>query len=309
MPAKLSGDPKNWLLLKKRERRATRASGSEPQSPPRRSAPRYDPMLATLAKEVPRGKGWLHEVKWDGYRVVAYVEAGEATLFSRRRNPLTERFATVAAALPRAVRTPSAVLDGEVVTLDETGRASFSAMQQGGAAQLLYVFDVLEADGVPLLDLPFTERRARLAELLDPASRTVRLSEAFEDGEALFAAAKEQKLEGIVSKRADSRYEAGKRSRAWLKVKATGRQEFVIAGLHERRGPSRRAPSARSSSRCGTGTSFAGSATSAPGSARRRSSACSGSCASSSATRPRSPSRRRCRGSARGTSTGSSRSS
>ncbi len=93
--------------------------------------------------------------------MVAYVEAGEATLFSRRRNSLTERFATVAAALPRAVRTPSAVLDGEVVTLDETGRASFSAMQQGGAAQLLYVFDVLEADGVPLLDLPFTERRER----------------------------------------------------------------------------------------------------------------------------------------------------
>jgi bifunctional non-homologous end joining protein LigD len=223
VPAKLSGDPKNWLLLKKREE-------ADGQKPAPRRVPRYDPMLATLAKEVPRGKGWLHEVKWDGYRVVAYVEAGEATLYSRRRNPLTERFATVAAALPRAVRTPSAVLDGEVVTLDETGRASFSAMQQGGAAQLLYVFDVLEADGVPLLDLPFTERRERLVELIDPTSRTVRLSEAFEDGKALFAAAKEQRLEGIVSKRADSRYEAGKRSRAWLKVKATGRQEFLIAG-------------------------------------------------------------------------------
>ena len=227
VPAKLSGDPKNWLLLKKRE---TGARGSEPRSSSRRRAPRYDPMLATLAKDVPRGEGWLHEVKWDGYRVVAYVEAGEATLFSRRRNSLTERFAPIAAALPRAVRTPSAVLDGEVVTLDDTGRASFSAMQQGGATQLLYVFDVLEADGVPLLDLPYTERRERLVGLLDPTSRVVRLSEAFEDGEALYAAAKEQQLEGIVSKRADSRYEVGKRSRAWLKVKATGRQEFLVAG-------------------------------------------------------------------------------
>jgi bifunctional non-homologous end joining protein LigD len=228
VPAKLSGDEKNWLLLKKRE---PAGRGAEPQAPaPRRKAPRYDPMLATLAKEVPRGAGWLHEVKWDGYRVIAYVEAGEATLFSRRRNPLTERFASVAAALPHAVRTPNAVLDGEVVTLDETGRASFSAMQQGGATQLLYVFDVLEIDGVPLLDLPYTERRERLVELLDPTNRVVRLSESFEDGEALYAAAKEQRLEGIVSKRADSRYEAGKRSRAWLKVKATGRQEFLIAG-------------------------------------------------------------------------------
>ena len=224
VPAKLSGDPKNWLLLKKRE------ASEAPKAAARRRAPRYDPMLATLTKEVPRGDGWLHEVKWDGYRVVAYVEAGEATLFSRRRNPLTERFASVAAALPRAVRTPNAVLDGEVVTLDDTGRASFSAMQQGGAAQLLYVFDVLEVDGVALLDLPFTERRERLVELIDPESRLVRLSEAFEDGEALFAAAKEQRLEGIVSKRADSRYDAGKRSRAWLKVKATGRQEFLVAG-------------------------------------------------------------------------------
>jgi len=196
VPAKLSGDPKNWLLLKKRE---TGASGSEPQTPSRRKAPRYDPMLATLTKEVPRGEGWVHEVKWDGYRVVAYVESGEAALFSRRRNSLTERFASVAAALPRAVRTPNAVLDGEVVTLDESGRASFSAMQQGGATQLLYVFDVLEADGVPLLDLPYTERRERLAELLDPTSRVVRLSEAFEDGEALYVAAKEQRLEGIAS--------------------------------------------------------------------------------------------------------------
>ena len=226
VPAKLSGDPKNWLLLKKREpdERPRRASGSEPLTP------RYDPMLATLAKEVPRGKGWVHEVKWDGYRVLAYVEGGTAKLFSRRRNSLTERFPTVATALPRAVRTPSAVLDGEVVTLDETGRASFSAMQQGGAAQLLYVFDVLEVDGEPVHDLPYTERRERLAELLDPNSRIVRLSEAFEDGEALYEAAKEQELEGIVSKRSDSRYEPGKRSRAWLKVKATGRQEFLIAG-------------------------------------------------------------------------------
>jgi bifunctional non-homologous end joining protein LigD len=229
VPAKLSGDPKNWLLLRKRDGGAGAPAG-----------PRYDPMLATLAKEVPPGDRWTHEVKWDGYRVLAYVEGGAVALYSRRRNPLTERFADVAAALPGSIRASSAVLDGEVVALDASGRASFSAMQQGTGGHVLYVFDLLELEGEPLVDLPLAERRERLEAVLAPTA-AVRLSEGFEDGEALFAAAEEQRLEGIVSKRLDSRYEAGKRSRCWLKVKATGRQEFVVAGYT--RGEGRRAGS------------------------------------------------------------------
>jgi bifunctional non-homologous end joining protein LigD len=117
-----------------------------------------------------------------------------------------------------------------VCALDEQGRASFSAMQQGTGPLVLYVFDVLEVEGEPLLDLPLTERRERLVALLDKRNRTVRLSEAFDDGEALFEAAREQGLEGIVSKKRQSRYQPGKRSRDWLKIKTQGRQEFIVVG-------------------------------------------------------------------------------
>ena len=221
VPAKLDGNPKNWLLVRKRD-----DSVSLPKGP----ATDYVPMLATLASDVPSGSGWLFEVKWDGYRAIARVEAGEATLTSRRGNDLTVRFPSVAKALAQAVRTPDCVLDGEVCALDEQGRSSFSVMQQGSGPLVFYAFDLLEVDGEPLLDLPLDERRERLEGLLDRRNETVRLSEAFEDGQALYEAAKEQGLEGVIAKRADSRYQPGKRTREWLKVKTHGRQEFLIAG-------------------------------------------------------------------------------
>jgi bifunctional non-homologous end joining protein LigD len=190
------------------------------------------PMLATSAEELPTGRGWLYEVKWDGYRAITRVAGGDATLMSRRRNDLTGRFPGVARAIEAAVRTPDCVLDGEVCALDERGRSSFSAMQQGKPETpiVYFVYDVLEADGEPLLDLPLVERRKRLESLLDGRSKTVRVSETFEDGQALFEAAKKEGLEGVVAKREDSRYLPGKRTREWLKVKTRNRQEFVIAG-------------------------------------------------------------------------------
>ncbi len=222
VPAKLGGDPKNWLLIRK---------AGDPPVPKK-----YAAMLATLAEEIPKEKGWLYEVKWDGYRTLAYLRGGEAKLLSRRDNDLTERFATVARALPAAIRTPDAVLDGEVCAIDENGRASFSAMQQGGTQLLYYVFDVLELDGEPLIRLPLTERHERLKAVLDPKNPVVRLSETFEDGPALLRAVKEQKLEGVMAKKARSTYEPGRRSRNWLKVKTTERQEFLIAGYTKGRG-------------------------------------------------------------------------
>lgn len=218
VPAKLSGDPKNWLLVKKK---------ADTPSPKRRT---YAPMLATLAESVPSGGEWLHEVKWDGYRAIVTVAGGEAELTSRNGNSLTERFQSVARAVEQAVKTPDCVLDGEVCALDDQGRASFSAMQQGSGRLVLYLFDVLEVEGEPTIDLPLTERRGRLGALLDKRNRTVRLSDAFDDGEALFKAAANQGLEGVVSKKAGSRYAPAKRSRDWLKVKTQGRQELVIAG-------------------------------------------------------------------------------
>jgi len=221
VPAKLSGEEENWLLIRKRDEAP---SGSRPRPAP------YVPMLATLVDEVPKGSGWLFEVKWDGYRAIATVSEAEATLTSRRGNDLTERFPGVAKEVGRAVKTPSCVLDGEVCALDDQGRASFSEMQKGAQTLVYYVFDLLELEGEPLLDRPLSERRARLEKLLDRRNTVVRVSEAFEDGEALLAAAKEQKLEGIIAKRAESIYQPGKRTRDWLKVKTHGRQEFIIAG-------------------------------------------------------------------------------
>ena len=226
VPAKLDRDPKNWLILKKRD---------DPTETRGRPA-EYAPMLATLASELPTGRGWLFEVKWDGYRTLATVRTSEVELTSRRGNSLTERFEVIAKALPGALRTPHCVLDGEVCALDERGRTSFSAMQQGGGPLVFYVFDVVEIDGRPLVDLTFRERRARLEDVLVPGHPVVRLSETFDDGEALLAAAREQELEGVVAKRADSPYQPGKRTRDWLKVKATGRQEFVIVGYTKGKG-------------------------------------------------------------------------
>jgi bifunctional non-homologous end joining protein LigD len=225
VPAKLGGDPKNWLILKKKSDDAT----------PRKSRS-YAPMLATPADAVPSGDGWLHEVKWDGYRAIVTISGGVAELTSRKGNSLTARFEPVARAVVQAVKTPDCVLDGEVCALDEQGRASFSAMQQGSGPLVLYAFDVLEVDGEPLVDLPLTERHERLEALLDKRNRTVRLSLLFDDGDALLEAATAQQLEGVVSKRADSLYEAGRRSRNWLKVKTQGRQELVVAGYTKGQG-------------------------------------------------------------------------
>ena len=230
VPAHLDGDPKNWLIIKKRDEDA-----------PRRDARPYEAMAATLVEDLPTGPGWLFEVKWDGYRALATLAGGEVELRSRRGNSLRERFGAVVKELPRAIRTPDCVLDGEVCALDEHGRPSFSAMQQGTGALVYYVFDLLELDGEPLVERPLADRRSRLEGILDRGNATVRLSEAFEDGRALLRAAREQGLEGVIAKRADSPYAVGKRSRAWLKVKTKNKQEFVIVGYT--RGKGRRAGS------------------------------------------------------------------
>jgi bifunctional non-homologous end joining protein LigD len=233
VPAELDGDPRNWLLIRKRDE-VTRSRGVAPVA----LAGEYRPMLATLAEDVPRGPGWLFEVKWDGYRALAYVRRGEVRLVSRNGNDLTQRFPAIAKQLARAMKSPALVLDGEVCALDEQGRPSFSAMQQGkpGTAIVYEVFDVLEIEGEPLVARPLVERRKRLERLLDRRSTTVRLSEAFEDGRALYDAARAQGLEGVIAKRADSPYRQGKRTREWLKIKTHGRQEFVIAGYTKGQG-------------------------------------------------------------------------
>jgi bifunctional non-homologous end joining protein LigD len=224
VPAKLGGDEKNWLILRKRE-------DGEPSGGGRT----YAPMLATLAERLPEGEGWVFELKWDGYRALGYVRGAQATLRSRNGNDLTERFAAVAKELVKAVRTPDCVVDGEVCALDDSGRPSFSAMQRGGAPLVYELFDVLEIDGEVLVALPLAERRRRLEAILAPTG-LVQLSGEFDDGAALLDAAEAQGLEGVMAKRVSSRYQEGKRTRDWVKVKTHGRQEFVICGWTKGRG-------------------------------------------------------------------------
>jgi bifunctional non-homologous end joining protein LigD len=227
VPAHLSGEEKNWLILRKRDDAPPKTSGKRTE---------YSPMLATLVEDVPPGKGWSFEIKFDGYRALAYLRGSEARLVSRNGNDLTARFENVARALASAIKTPDCVLDGEVCALDKEGRSSFSAMQQGSGAIVYYVFDVLEVEGAPVIDHPLEERREELVRLLDRRNRTVRLSEAFDDGPGLKKAAAAQNLEGVVAKKAGSRYEPGRRSRNWLKIKAHGRQEFIVAGYTRGKG-------------------------------------------------------------------------
>jgi bifunctional non-homologous end joining protein LigD len=234
VPAHLDGDPKNWLLIKKHDEHDLQVRND------------YRAMLATLSEALPPGEGWTYEVKWDGYRALGYVRNGAAKLLSRNENDLTGRFPTIAKALEKAVRSSECVVDGEVCALDEQGRPSFSAMQQGkaGTALVYAVFDVLEIDGIPVVDLPLEERRDRLEQLLNTRTKgaeAIQVSAFFDDGEALFHAAEQQGLEGVMAKKLGSRYCEGKRTRDWLKIKTHGRQEFVIVGYT--RGEGRRASS------------------------------------------------------------------
>jgi bifunctional non-homologous end joining protein LigD len=228
VPAHMDGKEQNWLLIKRHDDEAAAAS--------RRA---YRPMLSTLAAAIPHGEAWAYEVKFDGYRALAYIRNGNCTFLSRNDNDLTGRFPDLAKAVARAVKSPNAVVDGEVCRIDQSGRTSFSELQQGTGALVFYAFDLLELDGEPKVELALGERKEQLRKLLDGRVKTVAYSESFEDGDALFQAAQERGLEGVVAKRLDSIYREGRRTGDWLKIKTEHNEEFVVAGYT--RGAGRRA--------------------------------------------------------------------
>jgi bifunctional non-homologous end joining protein LigD len=199
---------------------------------------RLRPVLATLVDEAPAGDDWLHEIKFDGYRLICEIRSGQARLWTRTGQDWTERFPAVARAA--TILGPDAVLDGEVVVLRADGRTSFqdlqNAMQRVTAGALVYyAFDLLSVGGRDLRQLPLIGRKDRLAELLAdaPADGTLRYSEhVVGDGPRFHAQACRHDLEGIISKRATAPYRAG-RGRDWLKVKCVREQEFVIGGFTE----------------------------------------------------------------------------
>lgn len=190
------------------------------------------PQLATLVDHVPDGGDWLHEAKYDGYRALIGVGGGQARLYTRTGLDWSDKFpALIGAAL--LLDLDSALIDGEIVMLDADGNPDFGALQEaiktGDSNILFFAFDLLELGGVDMKPLPNIERKKRLRPLI-PADGPFKFSEhILGSGEQLLAAMCKSGLEGIVSKRADAPYR-GRRTQAWLKVKCTLRQEFVIIG-------------------------------------------------------------------------------
>jgi len=206
------------------------------------------PMLAESADQAFDDPDWLFEIKWDGYRAIAFIENGKARLVSRNQNDLTPRYPELKD-LARLIKAKTAILDGEVVALDEDGRASFSLMQQrtgfraGGRKRvanadvpvLYYAFDLLYLDGYDWRRVPLEERKRKLTSLLVTGD-AVRYSDHYEErGKALFEMARQKRLEGILAKKRASVYEE-RRSREWLKIKITHRIECVIGGYTEPEG-------------------------------------------------------------------------
>jgi bifunctional non-homologous end joining protein LigD len=193
------------------------------------------PQLATLVKSPPTEDGWLHELKFDGYRMLCHLARGKVRFWSRNKKDWTSKFPGVAKAI-KSLDTTNAIIDGEIVMLDARGRTSFQKLQQsmgkGGEGFVYEVFDLIYLDGFDLTRVPLKDRKRLLKALTESGGKTtvIRYSDHQEGNGALFfKQACEYGLEGIISKRADAPYESA-RSRTWLKVKCSKRQEFVIAG-------------------------------------------------------------------------------
>ena len=197
--------------------------------------------LATLVDEPPQGEDWVHEIKFDGYRLLGFVSAGRrrcAPATARTGPPVSRRGAAM-----RKLKVEDAVMDMEAVILDENGKSSFQALQaalgDGGKPEKIvaYVFDLLHLDGADLTRLPLTERKEELKNLLKKSKQEtgfVTASISLAKAKQMLAQACEKGLEGIISKRANAPYIAG-RQKTWLKVKCALRQEFIIVGFSDAR--------------------------------------------------------------------------
>lgn len=196
---------------------------------------KVEAQLAQLVDTMPEGNDWLYEVKYDGYRILAFIEDNHARLLTRNGNDYADRFTNLREALIEFAKGRSMVLDGEAVVLDKAGKSDFQSMQnylKGKTnKELTYiVFDLLALDGEDLRNDPLLQRKERLKDLMAQAPKELHYSEHTRGDENLLNAACQADLEGIVGKKADSLY-AGKRDGSWVKIKCDKRQEFVIGGF------------------------------------------------------------------------------
>ncbi|RMB60330.1 ATP-dependent DNA ligase [Tessaracoccus antarcticus] len=244
----LGGDKKNWLIhlmdpdpdpghpAEERPKADTPEGAAPGVDAPDVNvpvAPSIAPMMATAGRPEDVGTGeWHFEIKWDGYRAIAVVQKGALRLTSRGGLDLTSAYPELSE-LVDTLAGHDAVIDGEVVVLDEQGRSSFELLQnhgrQGGAHYM--AFDVLWLDGTSLLDVPWVHRRALLEQLITPEHPHIHVPPALgTNRDAAIAMSQDLGLEGVVAKRAQSRYEAGRRSSSWVKLKNVRTQEVVVIG-------------------------------------------------------------------------------
>ena len=224
--------PKRAAVLKKRKTASSKSA--LPEFVP--------PQLALLVEAPPTEGHWIHELKYDGYRILARVDESGARLLTRNEQDWTDRYPVIARAL-KPLQDRGVILDGEVVWVNEDGSYDFQRLQNAlnktnGPGSLAYfVFDLLYLDGEDLRPLPLLERKAKLRALLEPmaAGPVLYSGHMEEDGAGFLAASCGSQLEGIVSKRADSPYVGG-RVASWVKSKCQLRQEFVVAGFTEEKG-------------------------------------------------------------------------
>jgi bifunctional non-homologous end joining protein LigD len=200
---------------------------------PKSSMPRdVKPMLASIADAPFNSEDWQFEIKWDGYRALSYLQNGKVQLRSRNNNPFDAKYVAVYNTLKQWP--VNAVVDGEIIVLNEEGRADFKALQDWQLEErgelVYYVFDILWLDGINVMNLPLTERQEILRQIA-PESNVIRFSDSIDQyGIDFYNIAKENGLEGIIAKKKDAPYQTNYRTKTWLKIKVEQRHEAVICG-------------------------------------------------------------------------------
>ena len=192
------------------------------------------PMKATLG-DLPTAEHddeWAYEIKWDGYRTLAFVDDGAVRLQSSNSLDVTAKYPELRG-FAEAVNSPSAILDGELLVLDESGRPNFGLLQQHKAQVVFYPFDVLQIAGTDTVSLPYEQRRTLLESLVEPGSNWMVPAYRIGDGAALHEVTAAQGMEGIMAKRLGSPYLPGKRSTNWRKVKNRVQVEVTVGGFNE----------------------------------------------------------------------------
>jgi bifunctional non-homologous end joining protein LigD len=187
-----------------------------------------EPMRAVLGT-LPPDDGWAFEIKWDGYRTLAFVNGTRTRLQSSNRIDVTHKYPELSS-LAEGVHATDAVLDAELVVNDDLGRPRFELIQQHKRQAAMYLFDVLSIDGHDVTGLPYEQRRQLLADLIEPSDNWTVPSHRIGDGQPLLDATAAQELEGVMAKRLGSTYQIGKRSKNWRKVKNRRRLDATVGG-------------------------------------------------------------------------------